>query len=55
MDKSNALCLAIQIDIEAADFFEGGFSYWINSGALNNVRQIALELHIYQNEKVKKK
>jgi len=44
----------LKIDIEAAEFSEGGFSNWINSGALNNVRQIALELHIYQNEKNQK-
>ena len=49
-NKSDTLFLAFQIDIEEAEFSEGGFTNWINSGALDNVRQIALELHIYQNE-----
>ena len=35
-----------QIDIEGYEFSEGGFKDWISSGALENVSQIALELHI---------
>ena len=35
-----------QIDIEEYEFSEGGFEDWIKSGALVNVNQIALELHV---------
>lgn len=36
----------LKIDIEGYEFSEGGFKDWISSGALENVSQIALELHI---------
>ena len=39
-------CILCQIDIEAHEFTEGGFDDWITSGALENVGQIALELHV---------
>ena len=39
----------LQIDIEGAEFNEGGFRDWIQSGVLNYVDQIALELHMTQN------
>ena len=34
------------MDIEGYEFTEGGFEDWINSGALEKVGQIAIELHI---------
>ena len=39
------MCSLAQIDIEGAEFSSGGFSDWISTGALDNVNQIALELH----------
>ena len=39
-----------QIDIEEYEFSEGGFQDWIKSGALVNVNQIALELHVLHKE-----
>ena len=36
------------MDVEGAEFTDGGFKDWINSGALKNVNQIALELHAVQ-------
>lgn len=39
----------LKIDIEGAEFNEGGFRDWIQSGVLNYVDQIALELHMTQN------
>ena len=39
-----------QIDIEAAEFSQGGFQDWISSGALINVSQLAIELHIYDED-----
>merc|ERR1712001_261544 len=36
----------LKIDIEAYEFTEGGFVDWITSGALENVGQIAIELHV---------
>ena len=39
-----------QIDIEEYEFSEGGFEDWIKSGALVNVNQIALELHVLHKE-----
>ena len=38
-----------QIDIEGYEFSNGGFIDWIQSGALENVAQLALELHIPDN------
>ena len=35
----------MQIDIEGYEFSEAGLRDWLDSGALNNVNQIALELH----------
>lgn len=40
----------LKIDIEEYEFSEGGFRDWINSGALNYVRQIAIELHVEHRE-----
>ena len=44
------MCSPAQIDIEGAEFSSGGFSDWISTGALNNVNQIALELHVRQSD-----
>ena len=35
-----------QIDIEESEWSEGGFVDWIDSGALKNVQQLAIELHV---------
>ena len=40
----------LQIDIEEYEFSEGGFDDWIRSGALENVSQMALELHVVHQE-----
>ena len=40
----------LQIDIEEYEFSEGGFDDWIRSGALENVNQMALELHVVHQE-----
>jgi len=40
----------LKIDIEEYEFSEGGFRDWIDSGALNNVKQIAIELHVEHRE-----
>ena len=37
-------CFILQIDIEGYEL--GGLPEWIKSGALNNVNQLALELHL---------
>ena len=42
--------LTIQIDVEGTEFTDGGLKDWIQSGALKNVNQIALELHVVQNK-----
>ena len=39
----------IQIDIEEAEYSEGGFDDWMKSGALTQVSQIAIELHMIDN------
>ena len=44
------MCSLAQIDIEGAEFSSGGFSDWISTGALDNVHQIALELHVKQSD-----
>ena len=38
------------IDVEGTEFTDGGFKDWIKSGALENVNQMALELHVVQNK-----
>jgi len=38
----------LKIDVEGTEFTDGGFKDWIQSGALKNVNQIALELHVVQ-------
>ena len=43
-----------QIDIEGTEFTDGGFKDWIQSGALENVNQIALELHVVQDKSNKR-
>ena len=35
-----------KIDIEEYEWSEGGFVDWIASGALKNVHQLAIELHV---------
>ena len=44
------MCSPAQIDIEGGEFSSGGFSDWISTGALDNVNQIALELHVMQSD-----
>ena len=36
----------MKIDIEGGEFRKGGFDDWLKTGALMNVYQIALELHL---------
>jgi len=38
----------LKIDIEGTELSDGGFKDWIESGALQNVDQIALEMHVIQ-------
>lgn len=40
----------IQIDIEGYEFSSGGFKNWIDSGALKNINQIAIELHVEESD-----
>jgi len=40
----------LKIDIEEYEFSKGGFSDWLSSGALRNVNQIAIELHVDHHE-----
>ena len=40
----------LQIDIEEYEFSKGGLEDWIRSGALENVNQMALELHVVHQE-----
>ena len=42
----NKMIIRGQIDIEGYEFRQGGFQDWISTGALENVSQIALELHV---------
>ena len=42
-----ALHIFAQIDIEGGEFSNGGFKDWLESGALENVNQLAIELHVH--------
>lgn len=39
----------LKIDIEGGEFHQGGFSDWFTTEVLDNVHQIALELHLPRN------
>ena len=39
-------CCFLQVDIEGHELREGGLKDWLSSGALNNVNQLAIELHL---------
>ena len=41
--------IVLKIDIEWAEFQAGGFNDWFSSGALQNVNQLAIELHLPKN------
>merc|ERR1712241_668001 len=49
-EHQNTVIDYLKIDIEEYEFSEGGFQDWIKSGALVNVNQIALELHVLHKE-----
>ena len=42
------------MDVEGTEFSDGGFEDWIKSGALTNINQIALELHVVQDRSNKR-
>jgi len=49
-DHHHALIDYLKIDVEGFEFSDGGFKDWIESGALKQVKQIAIELHVYNEE-----
>ena len=44
-EHSSTLIDYLKVDIEEAEFKRGGLEDWISSGALDNVDQLAMELH----------